>query len=107
MPKKPETLFQEKVMRDLRTVKSAFYFKKQAGSIRGLPDIILCVGGFFCALELKVGENQADPLQYHTIQSINRSGGYAKVVWPETWPTVLKHLQTISKEYPNEDPTVR
>lgn len=40
MPKKPETIFKEKALEELREIKNSYWMKIQQVAIRGVPDII-------------------------------------------------------------------
>ncbi len=52
--------------------------------VRGLPDILMCFGGLFVALEFKImrsGHLAVTPLQDWTMGEINDAGGTSMVVW--------------------------
>jgi hypothetical protein len=52
----------------------------------------------FVALELKRGpKSKATRLQAHTIELINRAGGFAVVVSPENWNKVIETLKTLAE----------
>ena len=69
MPKKPETIFKEKVLEELRKMKNSYWIKIQQLSIRGVPDIIGVVNGRFVALELKKShQEKADKLQEYVLE---------------------------------------
>jgi hypothetical protein len=98
-PRILESTFQKRVLRDLKTIKGLYFHKHQAGSIRGIPDIIGSVSGIFFAFELKRDEKSvATELQQYTLDKIQNSGGIALVVYPEIWPNVYRILLTISEE---------
>ena len=98
----PEGKFQKKVIKDLKTLPNTYFHKHQAGSIRGIADIIGCINGRFIALELKKDlistRSQAGRivLQRHNIDKINKSGGYGCITCPETWEEVFAYLKSIS-----------
>lgn len=52
-------------------------------SMSGIPDLIMCIKGFFIAVELKVGKNTASELQKSEIKKIIKSKGVAGVA--HTW----------------------
>ena len=98
MAKKPETVFLERIRPKLRQLANTWFVKIQQRTIRGTPDLIMCVNGQFVALEFKKSvKEQADMLQAHTIEMINLAGGIALVVSPENWEKVLEALTTLSK----------
>lgn len=95
MSKQPETLFKEKVLSKLKDIPKCFVIKLQQVSKVGDPDIILCVNGFYVALELKVGKNKATKLQAHKLEMIKQSGGIARVVTPENLDECLKEIECL------------
>ena len=64
--------------------------------MRGIPDIIMSVGGRFVAWELKVPPNKLkqDSLQYYVLKKIAESGGYAAEVTPNN---LKEHLERIER----------
>ena len=85
-----ESKFQTKVSNLLKTLgDECFFTVMQAGSIRGLPDIIGCYQGKFFGWELKRSEAEARKttgriaLQKHRIKKIKKAGGIGEVVYPE------------------------
>ena len=100
MARQPESLFKDKVMARLKELgPDCFVFVKEAGSIRGLPDIMGCYKGRFFGWELK--KSLADTqkrtgrivLQRHRLQQIQKAGGHAALVCPENLDESLKDLQ--------------
>jgi hypothetical protein len=74
-------------------------FTIQQTSIRGTPDLLLCVNGRFVGLELKRSQTApATELQLYNIGKINESGGYATLVYPENLDVVMKQLEDIANE---------
>lgn len=93
--KQPETLFKEKVLRQLRErVPDAWFFKSAERSVRGIPDMIICRKGRFVAWELKV-DSPLEALQGHIIRKIVAAGGVARVVTPKTLPEAIKELEEL------------
>ena len=85
-----ESKFSKKVSNLLKTLgDDCFFTVMQAGSIRGLPDIIGCYQGKFFGWELKRSESEAKKqtgrivLQRHRIKKIKKAGGIGEVVFPE------------------------
>lgn len=93
--KKPalESGFQSRVLGDLRKVPELYVFKKEAGALRGIPDIIGCYKGKFFAWELK-RDARAKPsvLQQYHINNIIKSDGIARVVCPENYNSCFFEL---------------
>jgi hypothetical protein len=95
MSLKPETLFKQRVLVDLKTLKNTWCYKSQEISRRGIPDIIACVNGKFCALELKATDTRGDDLQEYILKKIRACEGIALIVHPGNWREVFGLLQKI------------
>lgn len=98
-----ESKFKSRVSNDLNALPNTYWFVKEALALRGIPDIIACVNGTFVALELKRNKVEAMKnkgrivLQRYNIDLINKSGGFALIVYPEIWFNVLNELKKLSK----------
>lgn len=108
MSQQPESRFKERVFKRLNEeFPRAWYTKIQAGSIRGIPDIIGIEEGCGFVLELKVEEGKEGiqfPLQRHNIMKIKEEAkGFARVVYPETLEDVIaelkNHVRSITKKH--------
>jgi hypothetical protein len=98
MAKQPETTLKEKVLADLRQLPHTYAVKIQQVAIRGTPDILACIQGYFVALELKRdGKQKPDPLQLHELGKIEKAHGITLVVCPQNWPETLKKLDYIAE----------
>lgn len=104
MAKKPETEFKnQKVIPFLKSLKNCWYTVIQQKSIRGTPDILLCVKGYFIAMELKKDEKAPIALiQSHTLELIRNANGMGMVVFPECWDAA-QDLLTYYDEGNEED----
>lgn len=101
MSKQQETLFKEKVLKDLKSLPLCWFVKIQQVSKRGTPDILLCVAGKFVALELKTETGKLSALQEFNLEQIANAKGIGLIATPSTWPVVfnlLKHLTNKKKE---------
>lgn len=99
MPKKPETLFKEKVIADLKEIRQnggkIWWVKTQQVSIRGTPDLILGVSCRFIAIELKSSSKGIlSPLQKKNIQDIKNAECLAFVAYPKNWKQILDIIRT-------------
>lgn len=87
MAKKPEAKLQEQCLdyvKELSRKGEPIVAINQHGSAygsRGVPDIIMCIKGFFVAVELKVGDNEPTALQNHWLEKITDAGGDANVCY--------------------------
>lgn len=97
MPRKPETIFKERVLKDLRRLPFTWAEKIQQLAKRGTSDIFACVNGFCVVMELKKdAKEKPDKLQRHKLLACRSANGIALVVSPETWPRVLDFLSDIT-----------
>lgn len=65
----------------LRALKPfGFFWKASDKFYAGIPDIIGCAQGRFVALEVKIDNNEATPLQKHHLNCIEKCGGISEVV---------------------------
>lgn len=96
MPQKPETKFRNKIRPLLESLPKSFWESIQQKTIKGSPDIVGCVNGYFIALELKSSSKaEVTPLQRHKLESIKVAGGVAVVVTPENWDVVYNGLKAL------------
>jgi len=95
----PEGKFQTKVAKLLNSLGDDCWFTvMQAGSIRGLPDILGCYKGHLFGWELK--KNLAETrkqtgrivLQNYRIRKIRHAGGIGELVCPETLAQKFQEL---------------
>lgn len=94
MSQKAETLFSLKVHRILTALEPDVWHQKiSQTAIRGTPDYLLCARGWFVAWELKMRAGVVAPLQLYTLNRIERAGGLARVVYPDTLEVELRELQ--------------
>lgn len=91
-----ETIFKNRIRPQLRALPNCVEFKIQSVATRGIPDFLLCIGGFFVALELKPEARPPDPLQAHTMQRLLERGmGTALLVHPGNWREVKAYLTAL------------
>ena len=99
MAKKEETLFKERITPKLKSLTNVWYFKSSERSIRGIPDIIMCLNGQFIAMELKKSASATtSKLQDYNLLRIRQCGGRAFLVYPENFDRIFIQLEQISKE---------
>jgi hypothetical protein len=95
---KPESLFQKRVLRDLKKLPHSWILKTQEKTRRGVPDILMCLGGYFVALELKASQkSNIAPIQAYEITQIQHSGGRAYIAYPENWNEILLKITSLLK----------
>lgn len=94
----PETRFKTVVLKDLKSVPDLWFVKTQQRATRGIPDVLLCLGGRFMAIELKKDEfEKPDPLQEYNLKKIREAGGLTWVAHPKNWKQVFFEIKTGEK----------
>ena len=106
MAKQPETLFIEGRVKPALDIIPCYYFKKEAASIRGLPDIIgVTKGGRFFAFEVKKGESELGckrtALQAYILKKIRNMGGFAEFLYPENFQQTIKTF--VFSSFPDDE----
>lgn len=77
---KSERAWGEFVDGELRALPKSWWMTPQTKAIRGIPDRIGCVNGYFVAIELKKPKAKKDPsresLQKHNLLLMREAGAY-------------------------------
>lgn len=87
------------IMRYLKSLPGCFAWKTHGGmyGTAGIPDIIACVGGRFCAFEVKQPSGKLTRLQESTLGRIRVAGGVAgKVTSVEDVKSLLADMEAAS-----------
>lgn len=101
MSQKPETVFWRRIKPLLEALPNTFVERVQQVSIRGTPDVFLCVNGWFVVLELKRDEDEEpDKLQQFKLNCVTNARGVAIVCCPENWESVFSYLKELACEHP-------
>jgi len=103
MSKKAETVFGERVDRDLQTLPNSYFENIQQLGIRGSSDRYGCINGLFIAIELKSKGGRVSPLQKWKLNAIAESGGMAFRVWPDNWKNTFEALKALAYEKGEDD----
>ena len=100
MSKQPETRFKERVQKRLREIPNSWFIKMEAGAVRGIPDIMGCVNGFFVAIELKRSSRaKVDALQTYNLDVIRKVGkGYSYLMYPGNMEVTLAKIMILAKK---------
>ena len=105
MAKKPETVFREAFSKRLDEIE-LWHESIQQICIKGSPDKILCVRGYFAAVELKATDDKKDEpteLQKYKLQQIRNNGGMAFVAHPKNQEAVLSAIRRVANgAHPDE-----
>ena len=74
-----EKRFENKV-KDFLKEQKCWFVKYWAGATftkSGIPDLLVCCGGYFVAVELKASKGKPSPLQIHNVKEIYKDFSYA------------------------------
>lgn len=97
--KKPETKFRARLVSKLKQLPRTMLFSIQQTSIRGTPDILMCVNGLFVAIEVKASaKSNITKLQTYNLNKIQEAEGVALVVSPENMDASLDLLGLLAME---------
>jgi hypothetical protein len=96
-----ERHFQKNLVEELKKLPNTWVFVPPTKSVRGIPDIILCVNGHFASLELKRVGAPKDPsrekLQIYIKDQIMRANGYSFFgVNDNNWKTIYEFLEKVA-----------
>lgn len=100
-----ESTYQRKLLKKLKAIPKSYFFCKEAGSIRGIADLIGTINGVFVALEVKKSLEEAkkysprSALQNKFLADINRAGGLAFLIYPENEEEILNILYGIIEKH--------
>jgi hypothetical protein len=96
MSKTLEAPFKMKLLKFFNDQEGCVMFTKEAGSIRGLPDLMGVWHGVPLYLEVKREEkgllSSRATLQRHWINKLNGVGAWARFIYPENAEFVLRQL---------------
>lgn len=96
MAMKPETRFKTRILPKLKALRKTWVVKIQQLSKSGDPDILMCIGGVFVAIELKATGGKTSKLQDYKLEAIAKAGGIAIVLEPEMEEEILDLLTVIA-----------
>lgn len=96
-----ESDYKRKLMKKLRQIPSSYWYSHQAGSIRGISDIIGCVNGVMVVLEVKRSleeyrkKSPRTALQEKFLSNIRSAKGYGSFIYPENEEKILSEIQNL------------
>ena len=81
-----EKQFEDKVKKYLKD-HGAWVLKTWSNGVQrqGIPDLLVCMNGYFIAIELKAENGHPTKLQEWNVQQIRNAGGVAFVLYPHQW----------------------
>ena len=74
-----------------------WYFKVWGGGLQkaGIPDILMCINGFFVSVELKSKTGTPTDLQKLNTERINTSGGIGIILYPDDFEEFKQLISTL------------
>ena len=81
---KKEKPFETQIRKFLEA-EGCYCFKVWGGGFQtaGIPDLLICVNGYFVAVEVKGDRGKPSELQLHNIERIKKAGGVGLVLYPK------------------------
>ena len=64
---------------------------------KGVPDLLVCCGGFFVGVELKAQNGHVSELQKWNIEKIREAGGVAMVLYPDQFEAFKVLIEKLLK----------
>jgi len=75
----------ETQIRKFLDIEGCYCFKVWGGGFQqaGIPDLLICVNGYFVAVEVKGDKGKPSELQRYNIGKIKKAGGVAMILYPK------------------------
>jgi len=90
----PETRFKIKVLPLLKKIPNSWVYKCSDVTKSGIPDVLMCVNGYFIAVELKTETGKTSKLQDINIEKItDKAKGIAVVMTPLNYKVVIDYIK--------------
>ena len=64
----------------------------------GVPDILCCCNGCFIGIEIKSQTGRPSPLQIHNLKEINKSAGYAILLYPDHFELFKNFIRCLNAD---------
>jgi len=99
-----EKAFAARVRKEIEAMPRTWCFKPFTGSVRGIPDLICCVSGWFVSLEFKKAgaakDSSRERLQEYVASKIRFAGAPIAEhrVTPASWPAIRERLVQMAGE---------
>jgi hypothetical protein len=98
-----EKNFENKVKKFLKE-KGCWILKYWGGAAftkSGIPDLLVCCKGHFIGVELKAPKGKPSDLQIYNLREIDKSGGYAVLLYPDQWELFQNFILCIVENDPD------
>lgn len=100
-----EKTFENKIKKFLES-RDAWFVKYWAGAQytkSGIPDILVCVNGYFVGIEVKAQNGKPSEIQLHNIRKINDAGGFGFVLYPSKFEDFKNFVDGLKIDRFNRD----
>ena len=90
-----EKNFENKVKRFLKS-QGAYIIKYWGGAVytkKGVPDLLVCINGWFLGIELKAPKGKPSDLQLYNLRKIEQAGGIGFVLYPKHYDDFVKFIE--------------
>lgn len=95
---KDETKFRKRFDKFIDSLPNTYAFSIQQRAITGDPDKLLCINGFFIAVELKSCETaKVSQLQQYKLQRVVDAGGFGLICHPQNFQKTKEVLTSFSE----------
>lgn len=61
----------------------------------GVPDLLICINGYFVGVEVKAPKGKASPLQIHCLREITGSGAVGAVIYPQDFEDFKEFISRV------------
>ena len=61
----------------------------------GVPDLLICINGYFLAVELKAANGKPSSLQLWNVEQIRAAGGIAIVLYPDMFDVFKQMVELL------------
>ena len=92
-----EKTFENQIKNFLKT-KCCWYLKYWGGAEytkSGIPDLLVCCNGYFIGIEVKAPKGRPSPLQIYNLCKIDKSNGYAVLLYPKDFELFKKFIECL------------
>lgn len=89
-----ESTFQDRVLRDLRSIPFSYWEKISDRTTIGIPDIFGMINGYAVVIELKT-RTRLEPLQFVKLEKAHKARAQSFCVTPENWAEVFAFLRSL------------
>lgn len=93
-----EKVFENRIKRYIKE-QGGYCVKYWGGAFTqaGVPDLLICINGYFLGVEVKAEKGRPSQLQLLNIEEIKKAGGIAMVLYPKGFEEFKKLIQGLKE----------